>query len=67
MSTINHDAVLFRKLQQDAEKTEREKREEGDEKGAEYFRGVAAGFKCAAFLLEERSTLNENHSHSRKG
>jgi alanyl-tRNA synthetase len=53
MSTINYDAEMFRKLQRDAEEVAQEKVQEGDEKGAEYFRGVAAGYRCAAVLIED--------------
>ena len=47
------DAELLKHLEEQAEANERERRAEGDEKGAEYFRGVAAGFHCAAVLIKE--------------
>ena len=53
MSTLNHDAVMFRKLQREAEERVQEKLQENDKEGAEYFRGIAAGFRCAATLIED--------------
>lgn len=51
---INEPTVeLFRKLARDAQKDSRQARELDNEKSAEYFRGVAAAFKCAAVLLED--------------
>jgi len=49
----NPDVELLKNLEEQAEANERERRAKGDEKGAEYFRGVAAGFHCAAVLIEE--------------
>lgn len=47
------DIELLNKLAEDAERNEALKLDQKDEKGAEYFRGVAAGLRCAAVLAEE--------------
>lgn len=47
------DIELLNKLAEDAERNEALKLDQKDEKGAEYFRGVAAGLRCAAALAEE--------------
>lgn len=44
---------LMERLADDAKRTEREARESGDEKRAEYFRGLAAGFTATITLLED--------------
>ena len=55
MQTISnkYEVEMLRKLSEEAEANERERRAEGDEKGAEYFRGLAGGFRCAAILIED--------------
>ena len=54
MNANEYDVRMLQKLSKEAEENERERRAEGDEKGAEYFRGVAAGFHCAAIIIEDK-------------
>ena len=53
MTSNEYDVRMLFKLSEEAEANELERRAEGDEKGAEYFRGVAAGFHCAAVIIED--------------
>lgn len=47
------DIELLNKLADDADNERALKRMQEDKEGAEYFRGVAAGFRAAAELIKE--------------
>jgi len=51
--THKADIELLDKLAEDAERSSALKLEQKDANGAEYYRGVAAGLRCAAKLIEE--------------
>lgn len=47
------DIELLNKLADEADNERALKRQQEDKEGVEYFRGVAAGLRCAAELIKE--------------